>query len=48
MGDPSKVSDIWCDRTTSENEEYVFQDLDWVILDEARIHANTHTKHSKP
>jgi hypothetical protein len=30
------------------NEGSVFQDLDRVILDEARMHVNTHTKHSKP
>jgi hypothetical protein len=26
----------------------VFQDPDWVILDEARMHVNTHMKHLKP
>jgi hypothetical protein len=35
------------DRTTSEMRGSVFQDPDRVILDEARMHANTHTKHSK-
>jgi hypothetical protein len=29
------------------NEGSVFQDPDRVILDEARMHANTHRKHSK-
>jgi hypothetical protein len=29
------------------NEESIFQDPDRVILDEARMHANTHTNHSK-
>jgi hypothetical protein len=29
------------------NEESIFQDPNRVIFDEARIHANTHTKHSK-
>jgi hypothetical protein len=30
------------------NEGSVFQDPDRVILDEARMHVNTHTKHLKP
>jgi hypothetical protein len=29
------------------NEEFIFQDPDRVILDEARMHAKTHTNHSK-
>jgi hypothetical protein len=29
------------------NEGFVFQDPDQVILDEARMHASTYTKHSK-
>jgi hypothetical protein len=29
-------------------ERSVFQDPDRVILDEARMHVNTHTKHLKP
>jgi hypothetical protein len=30
------------------NEGSVFQDPDRVILNEARMHINTHTKHLKP
>jgi hypothetical protein len=30
------------------NEGSVVQDADRVILDEARMYANTYTKHSKP
>jgi hypothetical protein len=30
------------------NEGSVFQDPDQVILNEARMHVNTHTKHLKP
>jgi hypothetical protein len=30
-----------------KNKGSVFQDPDWVILDEARMHVNTHTKHLK-
>jgi hypothetical protein len=29
------------------NEGSVFQDPNWVILDEAKMHVNTHTKHLK-
>jgi hypothetical protein len=34
--------DSLCDRTTSENEDSVFQNPDRVILDEVRMHANTY------
>jgi hypothetical protein len=37
----------WYVTAPPRNKGSIFQDPDRVILDEARIHVNTHTKHLK-